>query len=99
MYKFRVNLTLNEGTVEGKSFPEGNEGYESYKGIPYAKSPEGPLRWKPPVPVGKFDFVDGTKIATVCHTDLEGVDMSNDDYKGHVENGRIGENWNGVYQK
>ena len=29
---FRTNLTLNEGVVSGKSFPEGDEGYEVYKG-------------------------------------------------------------------
>ena len=42
-------------------------GVESYRGIPYAKPPVGPLRWRPPQPAEPWEGVrDGTEFGHAC---------------------------------
>src|SRR5258708_8584053 len=43
-------IVTRNGTVKGTSI----FGVEGYLGIPYAVPPVGDLRWKPPVPSGRF---------------------------------------------
>ena len=49
----RVEGGLLQGTVE--------DGLTSFRGIPYAAPPIGPLRWRPPQPAPAWDGVSGAK--------------------------------------
>jgi carboxylesterase type B len=53
-----VNLTLNEGVVQGKRMSLIL--YESFMGIPFAKAPIGDRRWRKPEPIQSFpgDFIE-----------------------------------------
>ncbi|HEX3987997.1 MAG TPA: carboxylesterase family protein [Verrucomicrobiae bacterium] len=44
-----VQVTTPDGTLEGATIADGK--VNTFKGIPYAAPPVGPLRWKPPQPV------------------------------------------------
>ncbi|XP_055612208.1 esterase B1-like [Uranotaenia lowii] len=52
----RPAVTVRQGTLRGVAakLPNGSV-YHYYKGVPYAKHPIGDLRFKPPVPLEKFD--------------------------------------------
>ncbi|XP_021699614.1 esterase B1 isoform X2 [Aedes aegypti] len=52
----RPTVHVRQGKLRGisTSLPNGTE-YHYFKGIPYAKAPVGELRFKPPVPLEKFD--------------------------------------------
>lgn len=51
----RFTVKTESGRVLGVSSPK--TGITSYKGIPYAKPPVGPLRWKAPQPATPWDSV------------------------------------------
>lgn len=50
-----VQQRISSGVVEGAISADGNT--RSFKGIPYAAPPVGPLRWKPPQPVASWSGV------------------------------------------
>lgn len=52
----RPVVTVRQGTLRGvrDTLPNGRP-YRYFKGIPYAKHPIGQLRFKPPVPLERFD--------------------------------------------
>lgn len=56
-----ISVDVRQGTIIGKTstLPNG-EPYHAFKGIPYAVSPAGDLRFKAPVPLEKFpkDVID-----------------------------------------
>ena len=56
-------VTVEGGRVAGTS----DRGVRVYKGIPYAASPIGALRWKPPQPVAAWpDVRDGSTFGAEC---------------------------------
>ena len=57
-----VKLRTASGVVVGAS--EG--GVNTFKGVPFAKPPVGPLRWQPPQPVSWTGERDATKFALPC---------------------------------
>ncbi|XP_073812386.1 cricklet [Musca autumnalis] len=65
-----VKVQVKQGIVVGqqKQLPNGNL-YETFHGIPYAVPPVGPLRFKSPVPLEKFDVseLECLKERDICH--------------------------------
>ncbi|MER6345072.1 carboxylesterase/lipase family protein [Streptomyces sp. NPDC001595] len=58
-------ITTTSGDVRGTA-PD-SSGVASYKGIPYAAPPVGPLRWRPPQPPASWSGVrDGTRFGNTC---------------------------------
>lgn len=56
-------IALVEGRITGTII----DGYEAYRGIPYAAPPVGALRWRPPQPVKPWDRVlDAGDFGPVC---------------------------------
>lgn len=56
-------VQIKTGALHGSS----TQSMRSWKGIPYAAPPVGPLRWKPPTAAASFTEVrDATKLATHC---------------------------------
>jgi para-nitrobenzyl esterase len=56
-------VCTEQGAVRGS--PEGET--LAFKGIPYAKPPIGPLRWKPPEPPAHWDGIrDGSSFGPMC---------------------------------
>jgi para-nitrobenzyl esterase len=56
-------IVTTSGSLQGSS----TASMRSFKGIPYAAPPVGPLRWKAPMAPAKFtDVRDATKLATHC---------------------------------
>ncbi|WP_202844202.1 carboxylesterase/lipase family protein [Luteimonas saliphila] len=52
------------GTLRGEAL----EGVNAFRGIPYARPPVGQLRWRPPVPAGRWEDVrDATRFGPACH--------------------------------
>ena len=52
------------GTIEES---RGGERILAFRGVKYAKSPVGPLRFKPPVPVGKWEgMLEAKENGHVC---------------------------------
>ena len=49
-------IAIEGGKISGLTLGE-NKDVWAFKGIPYAKPPLGPLRWKPPQPVGAWEGV------------------------------------------
>ncbi|XP_001655126.3 esterase B1 [Aedes aegypti] len=51
----RPIVKISEGKLRGvtATLPNGSA-YHYFKGVPYAKAPVGELRFRPPVPIGKF---------------------------------------------
>ena len=56
---------------------QANGDIEAFKGIPYAKAPVGPLRWKPPEPVETWEGVrETTEYGAAClQPDFPGIPM------------------------
>ncbi|CAK1550763.1 unnamed protein product [Leptosia nina] len=57
LYKDTIELILKQGALSGleeKSFLN-EKTYYSFRGIPYAEPPVGPLRFKPPVPLQTWE--------------------------------------------
>ena len=86
-----AEMTLNQGPVLGRQFKQRSGGFESYKGIPFAKPPVGSLRWKPPVPVENWsEPIEALNVSTVCYQDARLADSA-EDYIDFVERGLMGE--------
>ena len=49
-------VTTKSGRVAGTT-AKGNASIRIFKGVPYAKAPQGDLRWRPPEPTGPWDDV------------------------------------------
>lgn len=58
-YGFPVQTTITNGTIEGRY--DTKEGLQIYLGVPFAKPPVGPLRWKAPQPLDNWK---GIKMTT-----------------------------------
>ena len=56
---FPVQLKIENGIIEGNY--DSKTGMEFYPGIPFAKPPVGPLRWKAPQPLDNWKGVKETK--------------------------------------
>ena len=67
-------MTLSAGSV-GKVTGLVEPGLVSFKGLPYAKNPEGPLRWQAPQPLPARKQseapLDGTLFGPACHNALK----------------------------
>ena len=60
-------VQLDSGPVRGASEPVDGHDIWSFKGIPYAAPPVGPLRWQPPEPVEAWESVlDCTEFGPAC---------------------------------
>ena len=60
-----LQVKTENGLVEG--LPSGNQSVSVFKGIPYAKPPVGPLRWKAPQPVENWEGVyQAYKFSNIC---------------------------------
>jgi para-nitrobenzyl esterase len=60
-----LKVKTKQGVVAGAEA----DGIRTFKGIPYAAPPVGPLRWKPPQAAMKWDGVrDATKFGPPCPT-------------------------------
>lgn len=61
------SVTIDAGTIKGGNCANGQNGVY-FKGIPFAKSPVGQLRFEPPKPYGKYrnGELDATSPAPVC---------------------------------
>jgi para-nitrobenzyl esterase len=58
-----LTITTKQGQVRGAAA----DGIRTFKGIPYAAPPVGPLRWKAPRPPVKWEGVrDATKFGSPC---------------------------------
>lgn len=58
-YGFAVQTTIKNGIIEGNF--DTKEGLQVYLGVPFAKPPVGPLRWKAPQPLENWNGVKQTK--------------------------------------
>ena len=59
-------ITIEGGKISGVALGE-NKDVWAFKGIPYAKPPVGPLRWKPPQPVEAWEGVrQCNEFGSVC---------------------------------
>ena len=58
-FGFPVQATINNGIIEGNY--DTKNGLQVYLGVPFAKPPVGPLRWKAPQPVDNWQSVKPTK--------------------------------------
>ena len=56
---FAVQTSIEQGTIEGNY--DTKTGMQFYLGIPFAKPPVGPLRWKAPQPLNKWNGILPTK--------------------------------------
>jgi para-nitrobenzyl esterase len=68
----RATAVIDAGRIVGVT----QDGVDRFLGIPFAKPPVGPLRWKPPVaPAPWTDARDATRFALPCFqkTDPDGV--------------------------
>src|SRR5213082_2287069 len=64
-------VATQSGEVRGVT----SSGITSFKGIPYAAPPIGPLRWKPPQPVMPWqDVRGGDKTGAACMQPKDGLD-------------------------
>jgi para-nitrobenzyl esterase len=72
-------IAIEGGKISGLSLGE-NKDIRTFKGIPYARPPVGPLRWKPPQPVETWKEVrQTTEYSPAClQPDLPGMQMKHD---------------------
>ncbi|MGT2509687.1 carboxylesterase family protein [Cupriavidus basilensis] len=76
--------TLQVVKAEGGDVSGIGDAVKSFRGIPYAASPEGKLRWKPPQPAQPWSGVlDGSRFGPDCpqpaeYPELRGSGMSED---------------------
>ncbi len=57
--------TIESGRVAGVA--AGDPNITVFRGIPYAEAPVGELRWRPPVPKGKWEGVfDAARFGAIC---------------------------------
>ena len=47
-------IAVEGGRISGRR--EGNTGVRAFLGVPYAAAPVGPLRWRPPQPVSRWQL-------------------------------------------
>ena len=67
-------VTIADGTIIGTS----SNGIDSFKGIPFAQAPIGPLRLKPPQPLAKgFGTFTSVSLPASCPQMFSQVDTSN----------------------
>nr|ASM90852.1 putative juvenile hormone esterase 1 [Colaphellus bowringi] len=61
-------VRISDGSLRGKIWKTRNDRkFTGFTGIPYAKSPVGPLRFQPPVPIDPWDgTLNATEIHSVC---------------------------------
>jgi len=65
-------VEIQSGKVSGSSVDEGGAVIRTFKGVPYAAPPVGPLRWKAPQPAAKWSGVrDATQFADRCAQSAE----------------------------
>jgi para-nitrobenzyl esterase len=66
-YGTPASATPEVALVEGRITGTMIDGYEAYRGIPYAAPPVGALRWRPPQPVEPWNGVlDAGDFGAVC---------------------------------
>lgn len=67
-------IAIEGGKISGLALGE-NKDVLAFKGIPYAKPPVGPLRWKPPQPVEAWEGIrQTTEYGAACvQPDLPGI--------------------------
>jgi len=66
-------VTVDGGMISGQAKGD----VVMFKGIPYARAPVGPLRWKPPEPVAPWEGVrEATEYGAAClQPNLPGMDL------------------------
>ncbi|XP_049881020.1 juvenile hormone esterase-like [Pectinophora gossypiella] len=76
----RIVVYTKSGPIRGKVVSDTNVHYYSYQGIPYAESPTGDLRFKPPVPKSPWNKIrNATKEGSICpQSDAKPEEMSED---------------------
>merc|ERR1711892_198669 len=63
----KAEVNIGDATLVGVKITEGESSHYVFKGIPYAQSPVGRLRFKAPLPVDKMEgTVDTTKFGSEC---------------------------------
>ncbi|XP_078662203.1 cholinesterase 1-like [Branchiostoma floridae x Branchiostoma belcheri] len=71
-------VTLTSGTVRGTVLDVSGTQVNAYLGIPYAKTPVGELRFKPPVPPDPWQGVyNATVLARDCYQELQDNEEDN----------------------
>jgi para-nitrobenzyl esterase len=72
-------IAIEGGKISGLVLGE-NKDVRTFKGIPYARPPVGPLRWKPPQPVETWKGIrQTTEYGPAClQPDLPGMQMKHD---------------------
>jgi len=66
-----VSASLLIATDKGLVVGSDQNGHLSFKGIPFAEPPVGPMRWMPPVPAAPWHTpLEATKFRDVCATNL-----------------------------
>lgn len=60
-------VLIGRGALIGREADKGGVAVESFKGVPYARPPVGPLRWRPPVPAEAWTGPrDAGQVGAIC---------------------------------